>query len=206
MTKFLRFVERLLFVTGIVALGWYATVQMYASREQAALSRELAAQLVGRDAGRDFRLATPGDAEASPYTTGMRKASVGAAVAKIEVPRIRLSTIAREGLDARTLRVAAGHVPGTALPGEIGNSAFAAHRDTFFRPLKNVREGDDVVVTTPTGAHRYVVTGIDIVQPEDVEVLAATSEPTLTLVTCYPFNYIGSAPQRFIVRARLSNP
>src|SRR5262245_31317492 len=109
MTRFLRFVERLLLVTGIVALGWYATVQMYASREQAALSRELA-----------------GDAEASPSNTGTRKASVGAAVAKIEVPRIGLSTVAREGLDTRTLRMAAGHVPGTALPGETGNAAFAA--------------------------------------------------------------------------------
>ena len=105
----------------------------------------------------------------------------------------------------RTLRVAAGHVPGTALPGDAGNAAFAAHRDTFFRPLKDVREGDEIAVATPSGNYRYVVTAISIVEPEDLSVLSPTAESVLTLITCYPFDYVGSAPQRFIVQAELQS-
>jgi sortase A len=111
--------------------------------------------------------------------------------------------MAREGADTRTLRGAVGHVPSTALPGEQGNTAFAGHRDTFFRKLKDVRTGDAVIVTTGTGRHRYVVRDTRVVAPTDVWVLDPTAEATLTLVTCYPFNYFGSAPQRFIVRAAL---
>src|SRR5205814_8666088 len=110
---------------------------------------------------------------------------------------------AREGVDTWTLRRAVGHIPGTALPGERGNAGFAAHRDTFFGPLKAVRSGDEVIVTTAGGQYRYAVTGTRIVDPEDVSVLAPTPDTTLTLVTCYPFDYVGSAPQRFIVRATL---
>jgi len=124
-------------------------------------------------------------------------------VARIEVTRLRLSALAREGVDTRTLRAAAGHVPGSALPGELGNAAFAAHRDTFFRPLQGIRQGDEIAVTTPSGNFRYVVSGTRVVDPSDVSVLRASREATLTLVTCYPFDYIGSAPQRFIVSARL---
>ena len=106
-------------------------------------------------------------------------------------------------MDTRTLRGAVGHIPGTALPGERGNAGFAAHRDTFFRPLQGVRKGDEVIVTTPRGVYRYSVTGTRVVEPENVSVLDPTKETALTLVTCYPFDYIGSAPQRFIVRASL---
>jgi sortase A len=122
------------------------------------------------------------------------------------VPRLKLAAVAREGVDVRTLRVAVGHIPGTPLPGQQGNAGFAAHRDTFFGPLKSVRKGDEVIVTTPGGVFRYAVTGTRIVEPEDLSVLDPTSETTLTLVTCYPFDYLGSAPQRFIVRAILLPP
>jgi sortase A len=106
-------------------------------------------------------------------------------------------------VDTRTLRRAVGHIPGTALPGKRGNAGFAAHRDTFFSPLKNVRRGDDVIVTAPEGVYRYAVTTTRVVEPDDVSVLDPTPGTTLTLVTCYPFDYVGSAPQRFIVRAVL---
>jgi sortase A len=107
-----------------------------------------------------------------------------------------------EGASPSILRVAAGHVDGTALPGIAGNVGIAAHRDTFFRPLRDVRPQDGIVVTTSYGTFRYVVERVEIVDPGDVKVLHGTADPQLTLVTCYPFTYIGSAPKRFIVHAR----
>ena len=109
----------------------------------------------------------------------------------------------RAGSDARTLQLAVGHIPGTALPGEAGNVGLAGHRDTFFRRLQNIRPDDEIRLTTPDGFFTYRVRRTVIVQPRDVWVLDPTDEPTLTLVTCYPFSYVGSAPQRFIVRASL---
>ena len=99
-----------------------------------------------------------------------------------------------------------GHVPGTALPGENGNVGIAGHRDTFFRELRNVKPEDRISLTTARGTFEYFVEYARIVKPEDVEVLAPTEEPLLTLVTCYPFYYVGAAPERYIVRARLENP
>ena len=98
---------------------------------------------------------------------------------------------------------AAGHLPATALPWESGNAVIAGHRDTFFKPLKDLRDGDEIRMTTTHGTFDYRVTRTQIVEPDDMSVLAPTSSPSLTLVTCYPFVYVGSAPQRFIVQARL---
>jgi sortase A len=187
----MRAIERLLFVVAAVALTWYAGVRMEAAREQAALASELDRSRTTLEV-RPQRL-TP---DAVPLET---RALVG----RIDIPRLNLSALAREGVDTRTLRGSAGHVPGSALPGEPGNAAFAAHRDTFFRPLRGVRRGDEIAITTADGEFRYVVSGTRVVDPADVSVLRASSEPTLTLVTCYPFDYIGSAPQRFIVTAKL---
>ena len=107
-----------------------------------------------------------------------------------------------EGVGSRTLRRGAGHIPATPRPEEgAGNVGIAAHRDSFFRGLKDVRKNDTVELTTLDGTFRYEVEWTKIVQPEDVSVLEPTDEPALTLVTCYPFYYVGSAPQRFIVRA-----
>jgi sortase A len=104
-------------------------------------------------------------------------------------------------VSARTLRLAVGHVPGTALPGEDGNVVLAGHRDTFFRPLKDVEPGDAVTLTTPEGRFEYRVEAAEVVAPTRTDLLESTSAPTLTLVTCYPFYLVGSAPDRFIVRA-----
>jgi len=122
-------------------------------------------------------------------------------VGKIEIPRLGVSAVVREGADGETLRVAVGHIAGTALPGASGNVGLAAHRNTFFKPLKDVKMDDVVVVTTPTGDHRYRVSSIEVVTPKDLWVLDPTNDPTLTLVTCYPFDWIGEAPQRLIVKA-----
>jgi sortase A len=100
-----------------------------------------------------------------------------------------------------TLDVAVGHLPDTPKPWEPGNSAFAAHRDGLFRPLKNIRVGDDVRVRSVHGEFVYRVRGTKIVTPDDLSVLEPTATDTLTLITCYPFNYVGHAPKRFIVQA-----
>jgi sortase A len=184
-TRALRVAEWVLLVIGLVSIGWYTSVRMAAAREQSSLSHEL------------DRFARGGSMPARA------RAASRALVGRIEVPRLKLSAVAREGVDVKTLRVAVGHIPGTALPGERGNAGFAAHRDTFFGPLKSVRTGDEVIVTTPGGVFRYMVTGTRVVEPEDLSVLDPTAATTLTLVTCYPFDYLGSAPQRFIVRATL---
>src|SRR5579884_771438 len=122
-------------------------------------------------------------------------------IGRIEIPRLNVKAIVREGDDDGTLRHAVGHIPSTALPGEPGNVAFAAHRDTIFRPLRNIRKNDRIIVSTLDGTYEYLVQSTKIVSPTDVSVLQASSEKELTLVTCYPFYYIGSAPRRFIVHA-----
>jgi len=104
-------------------------------------------------------------------------------------------------VDAATLRRGAGHIPETAQPGDPGNVGIAAHRDSFFRGLKDVRKNDIIRLETLEGTYRYRVDWTRIVTPEDTAVLDATANPALTLVTCYPFYYVGSAPKRFIVRA-----
>jgi sortase A len=122
-------------------------------------------------------------------------------IGRLEIPRLQLSVMVREGADEGTLRRAVGHIPGTALPGKMGNVGLAGHRDTFFRALRNIREDDAIEFETTNGTYRYVVKSTKIVTPRDVSVLAAAGGENLTLVTCYPFYYVGSAPKRFIVRA-----
>lgn len=130
-----------------------------------------------------------------------------AVIGRIEVPRLQLSAMVREGVEENTLRRAVGHVPYTPLPGQPGNVAFAGHRDTFFRKLRDIKNSDKIVVSTLNGDYGYKVESIRIVTPKDVAVLKSSpGEQSLTLVTCYPFNYIGSAPMRFIVRAKLVEP
>jgi sortase A len=107
-----------------------------------------------------------------------------------------------EGVDRISLRRAVGHIPGTALPGEAGNVGLAGHRDTFFRQLKDVKIDDEIQVSTPTSNFKYRVVSLRIVDPENVGVLAPSGENVLTLVTCYPFYFVGPAPKRWIVRAR----
>jgi sortase A len=191
--KWLRRVELVMLVLAVAALGWVVREQVSASRDQAGWAQELESQLAAAEAAPAPPTASVHPVRARPLRDGV--------IGRIEIPRLRLSAMTREGADAATLRRGVGHVPSTALPGEEGNAAFAAHRDTFFRKLRDIREGDEIVVTTLTGRHRYVVSELRVVDPRDVSVLEPTPHPVLTLVTCYPFNYIGPAPERFIVRA-----
>ena len=181
----LAVLERVLFALAAMLLGWYLVQHAVTNYQQAAASREL----------ESIRL---------PVSTPSPRRAViatGALVGRVDIPRLGVSAIVREGEDAATLRYAVGHIPGTALPGESGNIGFAGHRDTFFRGLRNARVGDRIRVTTPSAVLEYVVRRVSVVEPDDVSVLNPTAGPLLTLVTCYPFSYIGSAPKRFIVQA-----
>ena len=123
--------------------------------------------------------------------------------AVLRIPKLKLEVPVFDGTDDLTLNRGAGRIIGTARIGESGNTGIAGHRDGFFRGLKDVGPGDSLELVTPDGTEHYEVSAIQITTPEDVSVLSATAAPTLTLVTCYPFYFVGSAPQRYIVRATL---
>jgi sortase A len=162
----------------------------------------------------------------APTPTPAKKASPaapalaeGALLGRVEISRLGLSAMVREGVGADTLNTAVGHIPSTSLPGQGGNFAIAAHRDTLFRGLKDIRTGDLVTFQSPAGSYTYEVAATKIVKPSDVSVLRADggglipAKPgeagpgkLLTMITCYPFYYVGSAPKRYIVEARLVEP
>jgi sortase A len=125
----------------------------------------------------------------------------GGLIGRIDIPRLDISVVVIEGTGAKTLRRAVGHIRGTALPGHRGNIGISGHRDTFFRPLRNIRNGDVINLTTLDGEYHYRVVSTNIVMPSDVAVLRSDGSEALTLVTCHPFYFVGAAPNRFIVRA-----
>ena len=116
-----------------------------------------------------------------------------------------VSVMVLEGIASRTLRLGAGHIPGTAFPGFGGNTAIAAHRDSFFRALSKIQTNDVIRFQSVDKTVDYRVTSTEIVLPDDVEPLKPSKDETLTLVTCYPFYYIGPAPKRFIVKATVDS-
>ena len=173
----LRWGARLLFATGLACLALFVWYIFEASYFQWELSHKFDEQ---------------------------RKASSSQdedLVGRLEIPRIGLDVMVLNGVDPATLRRSAGLVPDTARPGKAGNVAIAAHRDTYFRPLRQVKEGDFIQITTLGGRYYYRVQWTAVVGPGDTSVLGPTGKPSLTLITCYPFYYVGEAPQRFIVRA-----
>ena len=145
-------------------------------------------------------------ATSQPDTTRRSpKIAPGARLAKLEAPVVGLSVTVLEGTENKTLMRAAGHLEHTAFPDEAGNTVIAGHRDTIFRPVRNLHVGDALVLTTSQYVYRYRVTAIRIIDPAEVGVLGPTPVRALTLVTCYPFEFIGHAPQRFIVRGDLDH-
>jgi sortase A len=186
-------IERAMLAVGVVLLGWYALSQLQIAYDQAVASRQF----------EEIRMPVAKAANA-PAPGRRLSLATGAVVGRVEIPRVGVSAIVREGDDTRTLRGAVGHIPGTAFPGDRGNAALAGHRDTFFRGLRDIRKGDDILLSTSAGDVHYVVRNTRVVEPTDVSVLTPTSRSTLTLVTCYPFNYIGAAPRRFIVQAEVA--
>ncbi|HSP15474.1 MAG TPA: sortase [Thermoanaerobaculia bacterium] len=123
------------------------------------------------------------------------------AIGRIEIPRLGLKAIVKEGGDDDTLERAVGLLPGSAHPGQSGNIVLAGHRDTFFWPLQDIERGDQIRIVLPQRTYRYRVDSIRVVDPDEASALASKGVEELTLVTCYPFRYVGPAPQRFIVSA-----
>ncbi|HMD98380.1 MAG TPA: class D sortase [Terriglobia bacterium] len=134
-------------------------------------------------------------------TGSMRAPAIGSVLADLDIPRIGLSVMVTEGTDETRLRLGAGHLTGSGFPGKAGNVVIAGHRDTFFRSLRSVRVGDEIDLTALEGTYRYRVEWTRVVSPTDTQALDSTPAASLTLVTCYPFSYIGSAGKRFVVRA-----
>jgi len=205
----LRWSRYIFFAVGILALGYVGFVLVDARLFQADQSRRFQQALNGLKPpiivdqplhGSSISLKP---AEADPVRAErMDMAGTGGTpLGRIEISAIGLAAIIMEGTDARTLRRAVGHIPGTPLPGQQGNVAITGHRDTFFRPLLNIRKDDEIRLTTLSGSYRYLVDSIKVVEPEDTEVLDNSDDAILTLVTCYPFYFVGPAPKRFIVRA-----
>lgn len=133
---------------------------------------------------------------------GPRLVIQGGVIGEMEVPRLGLKSVVVQGDSPKILQRAVGHLPETALPGETGNVVLAGHRDSFFRPLRNIQSGDVITLKTLDGDFQYQVESTVVVPPTDLQVLQPSTDRTLTLITCYPFYYVGSAPNRFIVRAR----
>jgi sortase A len=125
----------------------------------------------------------------------------GGTLGRIDITRLGVTAMIMEGTEDLTLERGVGHIRGTSLPGLKGNIGIAGHRDTFFRPLRNIRHNDEITLTTLSGSYRYLVDSTQLVAPEDTQVLDNAENSTLTLVTCYPFYFIGAAPKRFIVHA-----
>ncbi|MDR3702442.1 MAG: class D sortase [Candidatus Sulfopaludibacter sp.] len=195
--QILKWAQRALFACAAVLLGYCGFVLADAWIFQRRENRDLERLLHDRRAASEA--APPSESASGKGTPGGETEGL---IGRIEIPRLLLSVAVIEGIDSRTLRRAAGHIPGTALPGQTGNVGLAGHRDTFFRPLKDLKIKDEVQILTPNGNFKYQVESLRVVMPENVGVLASSGENVLTLVTCYPFNYVGPAPRRFIVRAR----
>jgi sortase A len=193
-TRFLlRWSRNAFLVAGVLILGYCGYVLLDAKVYQASETRDFQQEM------KDFD-------PASTSKGRVQKLSLpplaGKALGEIELTRIGVTAMILEGTDDRTLRRAVGHIPGTPLPGQPGNVALAGHRDTFFRALHNVRQDDEITVMTLEGSYRYRVDSIAVVGPEDTQVLDNSGGDILTLVTCYPFYFVGPAPRRFIVRAQ----
>ncbi len=188
----ITWIQRLLFAAGFVILGYCGADWLNSILRQADGNREL-----------DHILS---DRIRSDKAVPIPEAAIpdGGLIGRVEIPKLHLSAVVFQGADSSILNHGIGHVASSALPGQPGNVVLAAHRDTFFRSLRNIQKGDSVTVTTESGPHTYQVSSTEVVKPTEIGVLAPTVDPTLTLITCYPFYYVGHAPKRFIVRAVVS--
>jgi len=219
-----QLVEAILLLMATACLGWYGYNWIASEASQLWSSYSLDAELTGDRPtvrgfvrhvihGHDAQVAVQSAPAAAPQDKAVQQPQTseslwpanlpdGEDIGRIEIPRLNISSIIRQGVEDGTLSRAVGHVPYTPLPGQNGNVGLAAHRDTYFRNLRGVREGDLIRLVTPKGVFEYTVDSLKIVYPTNVEVLDPTVDPSLTLVTCFPFDFVGHAPKRFIVRAR----
>jgi sortase A len=189
-----KWISTALLLAGIAGVGIWAWSIVRSAIYQSRANREFDERIDEQARGN-----SPRSAQSSPPKSG-------SLIGRLVIPRLHLHEMVREGTDNGTLDVALGHVPGTALPGASGNVGIAGHRDTLFRALRNISRDDLIVFQTTHGTYLYDVENTAIVKPQNVGVLAPGSHSEITLVTCYPFHYVGPAPDRFIVKARLLSP
>lgn len=188
----LRWGGRALIAAGLFSLGFVGLVLV-----QAKLYDSDAQQYVSRPPS-DSQSGLIPQPELRPPESSLIEGQI---LGHMKISRLGVSAAVLQGTTSRTLRHGVGHIHGTAFPGAPGNSAIAGHRDTFFRALKDVHEGDEIELKTANVSTRYLVDWARVVPPEDNSALDPTRESALTLVTCYPFYFIGAAPDRFVVRA-----
>jgi sortase A len=195
----MKAIANVLAVAGLLALGYWGVefvgLRLFQEREASHLATERQAE---RDAERQAADPTPRP-RSSPPT--QYHPSAGSAIAILTIPRLGLTAVVVEGAGEPELRLGPGHIRGTSFPGGGGNVGVAGHRDTSFRPLQLIRKDDAIKLSTRERDYQYKVISTEVVSPGDVYVLYPTNHETLTLVTCYPFSFVGSAPKRFIVRA-----
>ncbi len=184
---FFRWTQRLLFITGALAVSYVAVTLLYAKFYQEAAGNVLEKQI--------------SDQEQHKVILSTIMARQGDVLGRIEIPRLGMKVAILEGTAAQTLRLGVGHIKGTAVPGQPGNIGIAGHRDTFFRALKDIRTNDKILIQTAAGLSSYEVDKVQIVAPDDTGVLAPSDRSAITLVTCYPFQFIGGAPERLVVHA-----
>jgi len=202
--RILKWAQRALFACGILLLGYcgFALVDAWIFQRRA--SQDLDRQLRAQRAQSQNR--PQSQSSSAPIAGSVAAPTADGLVGRIKIPRLLLSVVVIEGVTKTALRRAVGHIPGTALPGEAGNVGVAGHRDTFFRPLKDLRIKDEIQFSTLKGDFKYEVESLRVVAPDNVGVLAPSGENVLTMVTCYPFYFVGPAPKRWIVRARQVSP
>jgi sortase A len=181
---------------GLLALGYCAKSLAQSWLYQRWARQQMETQVSYRAAS------TPGSATEQQKETSSISFGEMSPIGRLEISRVHISAVVAEGTSQRVLSRAIGHAVGTALPGQTGNVTLAAHRDTFFRHLGDVRSGDIIELKEPGHEYRYQVRFTAVVGPKDTWVLQPTGKETLTLLTCYPFHFVGPAPDRFVIRAR----
>ena len=192
-TEALRWLERGLLAVGVALALWCAAVLL-----EAQFTKALPVPTLTVTQSR------PGDANnARTRAPSAPAPAPGTVLARLEAPSVNMMATILEGSDDATLSRGAGHIEDTPFPGQPGNIGIAGHRDTVFRPLRRIHVGDPLDLTAGDRVYHYRIKTTAIVGPDDVYVLDPTSEPTVTLVTCYPFEFVGHAPRRFVVQAEL---
>jgi sortase A len=161
------------------------------------------ARLVARNFDVRTVEAQSADVRRIPVNGDMEGSAKAIVIGRLEIPRIGISVPILSDYEASSLLKGVGHVPGTAMPGGLGTLGLAGHRDTYFRPLRSIQTNMDIRVVNAEGVYHYSVDSTEVVTPENVSVLDIRDRPELTLITCYPFYYVGAAPKRFIVHAHL---
>ena len=200
MNRILKILERTCLVMGftLITLGVAARVDGMVQRQAAVAEFDrIRNTSVNPDDQLDWS-----EQRIADYQEALQQ-DTGATLAVLRIPSRNIEVPVFDSTDEWALNRGSGHVTGTSLPGERGNVAIAAHRDGFFRGLENIEIGDEIELTTLGGQQTFRVSQLDVVDPLNVSVLSATADTAVTLITCYPFNYVGAAPERFIVRATL---